>query len=58
MLNEKEVREELEGLTQAGADRSEAFQGVREIAKEIDRCLLMLLFETDLEPVSASTASF
>lgn len=58
MLGRKVVRKELEELTQADADDSEVFQQVREIAKEVDRCLLMLLFETGLEPVSRQYGIF
>jgi predicted nucleotidyltransferase len=58
MLNDRSVRMDLERLAQADADRSEVFQQVREIAKEIDRCLLMLLFETGLEPVSRQYCIF
>lgn len=58
MLNLEEVRRELKELSSAEADRSEVFQQVREVAKEIDRCLLMLLFETDLEPVSRQFGIF
>jgi predicted nucleotidyltransferase len=58
MLNRQEVRRGLRELSSATADRSEVFQQVREIAKEVDRCLLMLLFETDLEPVSRQFGVF
>jgi hypothetical protein len=58
MLNQQEVRRELKELASTDADASEVFQQVREIAKEIDRCLLMLLFETDLEPISRQFGIF
>lgn len=59
MLGQKAVRRELDSIgSPAEAHGSEAFEEVREIAKEVDLQLLTLLFGTDLEPISRQYGIF
>lgn len=58
LLNDKAAREELEGVTPTTADSSDAFRTVQGIAKDLDRTLLALLFDTELAPISQQYAVF
>lgn len=53
LLDDAEAREELHALdSRAAADASPRFREVAELGAEIDRGLLVLLFETELGPVT------
>ncbi len=58
LLNNKEIRIELESVTPSTADDSAAFREVQAIAKDLDRGLLTLLFDTSLEPISRQYGIF
>jgi hypothetical protein len=58
LLNDKEIREELNTVTPENADGSPAFREVQGIGRDLDRGLLTLLFETSLEPISRQYGIF
>jgi hypothetical protein len=58
MLKREDVRTTLDNLDREKADDSAVFRDVRRIARELDRGLLTLLFETGLEPVSRQYGIF
>lgn len=58
MLHKQEVRKELDSLSKEKAENSPVFSEIRHLAREIDRCLLTLLFETELEPVTRQFGIF
>lgn len=47
MLNDDSFRSELQDLSRAGADTSDAFASVRRVGRELQAGLLALLFETE-----------
>lgn len=58
LLNDKEVRKELNTVTPDNADDSAAFREVQGIGRDLDRGLLALLFDTNLEPISRQYGIF
>ncbi len=58
LLNDKEIRAELNTVTPGDADDSAAFREVQGIGRDLDRGLLALLFDTDLEPISRQYGVF
>jgi predicted nucleotidyltransferase len=58
LLNDQEIRAELKAVTSANADDSTAFREVQGIGRDLDRGLLALLFDTDLEPISRQYGIF
>lgn len=58
LLNDKEIRTALNEVTPENADRSTAFREVQRIGRDLDRGLLTLLFDTDLEPISRQYGIF
>jgi hypothetical protein len=50
LLDSATFRDELNGLTRATADQSEAFQTVRRLGRELQAGLLGLIFETETLP--------
>ena len=58
LLNDEGVRAELNAVTPSNADDSPAFREVQGIGRDLDRGLLALLFDTDLEPISRQYGIF
>lgn len=58
LLNDEDVRAELKAVTPSNADDSVAFREVQGIGRDLDRGLLALLFDTDLEPISRQYGIF
>ncbi len=50
LLDDEGFRDELNGVTRASADQSEAFQRVRRLGRELQAGLLGLIFETETLP--------
>jgi len=58
LLNDEEIRTELKAVTPENADESAAFREVQRIGRDLERGLLALLFDTDLEPISRQYGIF
>jgi len=58
LLNDPEVRAELKAVNSTNADDSTAFREVQGIGRDLDRGLLALLFDTDLEATSRQYGIF
>lgn len=58
LLNDEEIRAELNEVTPDSADDSAAFREVQRIGGDLDRGLLALLFDTALEPISRQYGIF
>lgn len=58
LLNDQEVRAELNRVAPDNADESPAFREVQGIGRDLDRGLLTLLFDTELEPISRQYGIF
>jgi predicted nucleotidyltransferase len=58
LLNDEEIRTALKAVTPENADESTAFREVQRIGRDLERGLLALLFDTDLEPISRQYGIF
>jgi len=58
LLNDEEIRLALKAVTPENADESVAFREVQRIGRDLERGLLALLFDTDLEPISRQYGIF
>lgn len=58
LLNNEGVRAELKAVTPSNADNSAAFREVQGVGRDLDRGLLALLFDTELEPISRQYGIF
>jgi predicted nucleotidyltransferase len=58
LLNDEEIRTALKAVTPENADESAAFREVQRIGRDLERGLLALLFDTDLEPISRQYGIF
>jgi hypothetical protein len=58
LLNDEEIRAELKTVTPDNADDSAAFRKTQGIGRDLDRGLLALLFDTDLEAISRQYGIF